>query len=90
MSSNYMFALRPRVQMQQPWDQEQAHAQRAYAPPKASVQAQGAVQAQAQAKALPRVVQFARSSEPIPNPGDRFSITRLINFKSPAGCRSCS
>ena len=78
MSYNYMFAfsLQSRAQTQV---QSQAHEK---AREKAQVQAH--VQVQSYEKA-----QVQRSSESI-NAANRFSLNRLIHFKSTGGCRSCS
>ena len=78
-----MFALRPRVQAPakaQAQQGQQQQAQQQQAPAKAQPRVQQAQQQQAQAQ---------QAQEPI-NAGNRFSLNRLIHFKSTGGCRSCS
>ena len=49
----------------------------------APTQAQTQTQTQTQTKAQPRVIAAQLA-------GDRFSMTRMMNFKSTGGCRACS
>ena len=88
MNSNYMFAINRR-QMGTGPAAGTSPAARSLAPAPRSLAPAPRSLAPAPRSLAPAPRSLAPAPSPAPS-GDRFSINRLINYKSAGGCRSCN